>query len=801
MRCAWFTAFLAFIGSSLLAQTTITPMHRARAVIPFDANWRFVKEDATGAEQPDFDDSSWRTVNVPHDWSIEGPFSPSAPMGGAGGFLPAGVGWYRKHFKLPDYGANAREFIEFDGVMANSDVWINGYHLGKRPYGFVSFRYELTGHVDLGGKPNVLAVRADNSKEPASRFYIGAGIYRHVRLIVTAPVHLDQYGVVVTTPQITAGAATVNVQSTVVNQAAFSAPVTVQTTILAPDGHPVGGSQTAVTVEASGSATAQQQFSVPSPALWNLDSPNLYRAVVTVYAGTHPIDDEVVNFGIREFHFDAATGFWLNGKNFKIKGVCLHAEGGAVGAAVPLAVWERRLKALKEIGANAIRTAHNPVAPEFLDLCDRMGFLVMDEMFDCWTVGKNDYDYHLYFKEWNITDTADTVRRDRNHPSIILYSAGNEIHDTPNEDLAKSILQGLVETFHQYDPTRPVTQALFRPNKSHDYTDGLADMLDVVGQNYREKEILAAHDQKPTRKIIGTENGHDLAYWLQVRDHPAYSGQFLWTGIDYLGESKSWPRIGSGSGLLDRTGTPRPLGFQRESWWSEKPMVLMARRTAPEVPTDMDPGYDEPKPNAPDKYARRTFADWTPAQPARDGETVEVYSNCQTVELFLNDKSLGTKALPGDDSARTWKVPFQPGTLRAEAKNGAEVVATDELKTAGKPAKITLTADPDSLGTSFDDVSFVRASVTDANGIEVPSANDVVSFAVSGPGVVAAVDNGDNSSTEPFQATQRHAYDGHCFAIIRATSATGPITITATASGLAAGTISIPTQASSPAPH
>jgi len=782
-------------SSPLTAQVTISPMQRARIIIPFDASWRFLKADATGAQEAAFDDSTWRVVNVPHDWSIEGPFDPNAATGGPGGFLPTGVGWYRRHFTLADYGAQAREFIEFDGVMANSDVWINGYHLGKRPYGYVSFRYELTGHLEMGGKPNVLVVRADNSGQPASRFYVGAGIYRHVRLIVTAPVHLDEYGVFVTTPQISAGSATVNVQSTVVNQANASEHVTVQTTILSPDGRVVGGSENAVTVSASNSATVQQQFSVPHPALWNLESPNLYRALVTVRSGAKPIDDEVVNFGIREFHFDPDTGFWLNGRNFKIKGVCLHAEGGAVGAAVPLAVWERRLKALKEIGVNAIRTAHNPVAPEFLDLCDRMGFLVMDEMFDCWTVGKNDYDYHLYFKDWHITDTADTVRRDRNHPSIILYSAGNEIHDTPDADLAKGILKGLVDTFHQYDPTRPVTQALFRPNRSHDYTDGLADMLDVVGQNYREREILAAHEQKPSRKIIGTENQHDRAYWLALRDNPAYAGQFLWTGVDYLGESKAWPRIGTGAGLLDRTGTPRPLAYQRESWWSDKPMVRIARRVAPEIPADLDPGYGEPKPNAPDKHMQRTFADWTPAQPAKEGEDVEVYSNCQTVELFLNGKSLGSQPLPPDASPRTWMVPFQPGTLRAEGRNGGAVAAAYELITAGKAEKIALSTDPGSLGTSFDDVTFVKASITDANGVEVPGANDMVSFTVTGPGVIAAVDNGDNSSTEPFQASQRHAFHGHCFAILRATAATGPITLTATAPGRAPATISIPTHA------
>ncbi len=565
-----------------------------RATTQFDTDWRFLKADATGAEAPGFDDASWRSLSVPHDWSIEGPFDQQNPTGGAGGFLPAGVGWYRKHFTLADADSRRRVFLEFDGVMANSDVWINGYHLGKRPNGFVSFRYELTGHLHFGAKgANVVAVRADNSGQPASRWYLGAGIYRHVRLIVTDPVHLEQWATFVTTPKTDAGPATVRVETTVVNQSDAARSVSLEVTLIAPGGKTVKSAATSSqTVAAGASAAFAQDLAVSAPDRWDLDHPVLYRAVARVRAGEIPLDDETVSFGIREFHFDAATGFWLNGRNFKIKGVCLHHDGGAVGAAVPLGVWERRLETLRALGVNAIRTAHNPVAPEFLDLCDRMGFLVMDEMFDCWTVAKNPYDYHLYFSEWSKTDTRDTVRRDRNHPSIVIYSAGNEIHDTPKADLAKEILSGLVEVFHQVDPTRPVTQALFRPNASHDYDDGLADLLDVVGQNYRENEILAAHNAKPSRKILGTENQQSADVWRALRDHPAYAGQFLWSGIDYLGESRRWPVISEASGLLDRAGAIKPMGYQRQSWWSEKPMVRIVRRVAAESAGPVDPGYE-----------------------------------------------------------------------------------------------------------------------------------------------------------------------------------------------------------------
>jgi beta-galactosidase len=767
---------------------TAEEIARARKIIPFDTDWLFLKADAPGAEKPDFDDSQWRKLDVPHDWSIEGPFDPNNPAGGAGAFLPAGVGWYRKHFRLPDYRTKARVFIEFDGVMANGDVWINGYHLGKRPYGYVSFQYELTGHLNDAG--NILAVRADNSGQPASRWYSGAGIYRHVRLLVMAPVHLDEWGVAVRTPSITSNAATVTVQSTLVDQAPVAATVTVQTTIFDPNGQVVQKTETTQKVSPDAPATLVQQVTVPHPQVWDLDTPNLYHAWVQVCAGNakRPIDDDLVTFGIREFHFDAATGFWLNGRNFKIKGVCLHVDGGAFGAAIPLGTWERYLTGLKAAGANAIRTAHNPPAPEFLDLCDRMGFLVMDEMFDCWTVGKNDYDYHLYFNQWSKTDTADSVRRDRNHPSIILYSAGNEIHDTPDAKLAKGILGGLIDVFHQNDPTRPVTQALFRPNRSGDYTDGLADMLDVVGQNYREHEILAAHAQNPARKIIGTENGHDRLIWLELRDNPPYAGQFLWTGVDYLGEARQWPGISRATGLLDRTGMPYPRAFQRASWWSDKPLVSIVRRTAPDAPTVIDPGYNLPAPNSPNKYRRNTFADWSPATPNKAGEQVEVYSNCEQVELFLNGKSLGAQPLP-------WTVPFEPGSLKAIGRNGGAIAASDELKTAGAPAKIALSADRQTLAPGWDNVSYVKASITDANGIEVPNADDLVTFTIAGPGEIAAVDNSDNSSQESFQAKQRHAYQGRCFAIVRATGAGGTITLTASAPGRAPASITIPTQA------
>jgi beta-galactosidase len=761
-----------------------------RITTSFDLDWRFLKSDVPGAEKPDFDDAGWRVLNVPHDWSIEGPFDEKNLTGGAGGFLPAGVGWYRKRFTLPAEYARRRVFIDFDGVMANSDVWINGFHLGRRPYGYVSFRYELTAHLSFGsGRQNILAVRADNSGQRASRWYTGAGIYRHVRLVATGPIHLDHWGTFVSTPRVSAERATVRVQSTVVNQSDATRIVALQVTLIDPDGKAIQTSESKPgTVPAGKAADFELDIDIMAPGLWNLDKPVLYHATTRIRAGKSTLDEDVTPFGIREARFDAATGFQLNGSNLKIKGVCLHHDASALGAAVPLRAWEHRLEVLKKLGVNAVRTAHHPPAPEFLDLCDRMGFLVMDEMFDCWTVAKNPFDYHLYFNEWSRIDTRDTVRRDRNHPSIVVYSAGNEIHDTPQADLARRILSGLVGVFHQNDLTRPVSQGLFRPNVTHDYENGLADLLDVIGQNYRENEILAAHAARSERKILGTENGHERRVWLALRDNAPYSGQFLWSGIDYLGESRGWPVIAAGFGLLDRTGTPRPLAYERQSWWSSTPMVYITRRTAPTVAAPTDPGYElEPR------FAQVLFSDWTPRDRNPHDENVEVYSNCDRVELFLNGKSLGSQPRPSDDAPRSWKVHYEEGTLRGVGINKGAAVASHELRSAGKAKRIVLTADREKVAPDWDDLAYVSATIMDENGVLVPGAGDLITFQLKGPGIIAAVDSGDNASHEPFQAVSRRAFQGRCFAILRANAPSGRIEVSASAPGLAATPITIET--------
>ena len=757
----------------------------ARSIVSLDPAWSFHQGEAKGAELYGFDDSKWRKLDIPHDWSIEGNFDRNAATTGSGGWLPSGVAWYRKEIEVPADAKGQRVWIEFDGIMANSDVWWNGKHLGRRPNGYVSFRYDISEHITAGAK-NLLVVKADTSAQPASRWYTGAGIYRHARMVIADPLHIAPWGVFVSTPVATLEKGVVKIETTLANRSASATKVTLRSSIVDSAGKSIATIETEISPVKDAETPVSQQIEISKPTLWTLENPNLYQLVSSIIADGKTIDETTTSFGIRTAEFRSETGFWLNDRNLKLKGVCLHHDGGAVGAAVPLDVWKRRLLLLKELGVNAIRTAHNPPAPEFLDLCDRMGFLVMDEFFDCWTKGKNKHDYHLHFKEWAHTDLREGILRDRNHPSVILYSVGNEIHDTPKPDLAKPILRGLVDICHASDPTRPVTQALFRPNVSGDYQNGLADMLDVIGTNYRDQELLQAWKDKAGRKIVGTEQGHERSTWLACRDNPQHSGQFLWCGIDYLGESRSWPLTVFNAGLLDRAGFIQPRGYERQSWWSEKPVVHIFRRIARTEETPADPGYEALE----WKRLQVLFPDWNPTSTEPHQENVEVYTNAGEVELLLNGKSLGKKSARKDGGSLNWNVAYEPGALQAIAFKDGKEVARHELRTAGSAAKLALLADRTSLGLDWNDVSHVEIRMVDENGTLVPSASDLVKFEIEGPGKIIAVDSGSVVSIEPFQAMQRQAYQGRCLAIVRATGK-GPIRLTAKAGNLPAATITI----------
>jgi beta-galactosidase len=740
-----------------------------RVITSFDADWKFIKQDIAQAAAANYNDKAWRSLNVPHDWSIEYPFNRANTSGRGGGYVETGIGWYRKSFVLNTTESNQQFFIEFDGVMMNSDVWINGYHLGKRPYGYISFQYELTKHLNFGkDKINVIAVRADNSLQPASRWYTGSGIYRHVKLISTGTTHIDKWGVFVTTPKITTDKAIVHTQIQVLNQSVTNNNIVIETSIIAPNGTTVSNNQLKLSIAAAQQKIVDQDLSVAQPQLWSLEKTNQYTAIVTVKANNKIIDTYKTIFGIRTILFDADKGFLLNGNAVKIKGVCLHHDGGAFGSAVPLGVWEKRILALKELGVNGIRTSHNPVAPEFLSLCDQLGMLVMNETFDTWNARKTSADngYNLYFTDWWERDTRDQVMRDRNHPSVVIYSIGNEIHDNLNDSTGFRKYKMQQDLVHSLDSTRPVTMALFRPGISRVYENGFAETMDIVGQNYRENELVALHEKKPNLKQIGTENRTEQAAWIPFRDKPYIAGQFLWTGIDYIGES-DWPAVVHGSGLLDRTGFVRHLGYQRKSWWSNEPMVYTMRKEG----------------NA---GAGEWINDWSPTDvDTYDEAKVQVFSNCDEVELFLNDVSQGVKPRPADNaSPRGWSFTFHTGVLKTVGKNNGKIVATQVLKTAGAPAKIILSTEKKTVGNTWDDVCYITATIVDENNVECLNADNQIEFNVTGAGVLAGADNGDLTATESFLSNKRFSYKGRCIAIVKANAATGKINIVASTSNL-----------------
>ncbi|WP_347302586.1 glycoside hydrolase family 2 TIM barrel-domain containing protein [Croceibacterium sp. TMG7-5b_MA50] len=786
----------------LLAGTLHQPAAAQRTVTPLPDGWRFLQGDPEGAERATIDESGWQEVSVPHDWAIAGPFDQAARGAGENGFLPTGIGWYRRDLGItPQPGR--RYFVEFDGIMERSGVWVNGQHVGYRPQGYVSLRYDITRYLRADG-PNTIAVRSDTAMAPSSRWYNGSGIYRHARLIETGALHITQGGAFVHTPEIGQDRALVAVSTEVENTTDAPLDARMEIVLTDPAGREVARTTTAAQrVDERRTASVAAQLPIASPRRWHTDDPALYTATIRVLGPDGASDAQDVRFGIRQAEFRADSGFWLNGENIKLKGVALHHDGGAVGAAVPRDVWRQRLTALKALGVNAIRTAHNVPSPEFLDLTDELGLLVMDELFDQWNVAKTPYDYHQFFGDWHKRDTADMIRRDRNHPSIVIWSAGNEIHDTAYPVQAKAALTSILGVAHATDPTRPVTMGLFRPNVTGDYSNGFADMLDVVGQNYRENELIAAHKQDPTRKIVGTENGHNRTNWVPVRDTPANAGMFLWTGIDYLGETNraGWPFISRYTGLLDRTGLPHIRGFERQSWWAQQPVIHVVRNAIPDAAGPATDGAGGPnQPVLPTMIAVATpqppvalFDDWTPAETSPHSETIEVYSNCRSVEAFLNGASLGTLPINEDASPRRWAVTWEPGEVRAVCRDAGASELADTLRTAGPATRIELSPDSPAVGSTFDDLTYVRARIVDANGVTVPGAEQVLHFAAEGTGKVIATDNGSESDHTPFPDLSRKPRGGIVTGLVRGTGP-GTMVVRVSAEGLPTATIEMPTR-------
>lgn len=693
-----------FIAASSQQETA-----QLRNVTDFNNGWLFHYGDASNAQSTTLPDASWRKLSVPHDWAIEGPNPPASPFDskaattGYGGYVPSGISWYRKHFTLND--STRKVYIEFDGVMQDASVYVNGQLIGTHPYGYTSFRYDITSAVTFSSE-NVLAVKTDTSRQPGERFYKGAGIHRDVRLITTSAVHVDQYGLYVNTPAVSSSAATVRAQTTVVNTGNSTAKVSIQGVLSSPDGTALPPATAPTQEIAAGSrATFTIEASVSNPTLWDLTSPNLYTMASTVFVDGTPIDDESTTLGIRSLTFSASAGMSLNGKNVRFQGVCLHQDYHGLGLAVPKRAMQRRLAQLKALGVNSIRTSHDPPSPAFLDLTDRMGFLVLNEFFDVWTEHKysNVGDYAAYFntiaksptgtpavpgssdqpRQYEV-DVSSIVSRDRNHPSVALYSAGNEIHDSINT--RTPLLRRMKAIVNTLDPGRLITQALLRPKDSGDITGATRTIVDVFGANYRETEVLDAMKQSPARAGLITEETTGVDQWDAVKNNAGLTGLFLWTGVDHLGEAdKKWPIVGATPGIMDAVGGIKDKGYSWAKVWGGKPPAASAT---------------------------------------------------------------GTVA-----------------------------------------AKIVVVAERDMVSSDVNDIAYIKAVVADKDGKAVTGSNAAVTFSISGPGVIVAVDSASQEA-ETFRGNVKKAAKGIVYALVRATGE-GTITIEASAAGLAEGNASL----------
>jgi beta-galactosidase len=774
----------------------------------FNADWKFYLGDAEQAMTSVFNDSSWRVLNLPHDWSIEGEFSADNPATAGGGALPGGIGWYRKTFNLEEAEKGKLVFIEFDGVYMNSEVWINGQYLGKRPNGYSSFHYELTPYLNYGKENNILAVKVDNSKQPNSRWYSGSGIYRNVWLVKTDPVHIDHWGTSVTTPEVSTEKATVSIKTSISNATESQKEVQLVTSIITADGKKVGSVTSDTLVDAKTTIHFDQVLSIQSPQLWSIEKPILYKAVSEVKSDKKQVDNYSTPFGIRFFAFDAEKGFLLNGEKVKIKGVCNHHDLGCLGSAINYRALERQLEILKAMGCNGIRTSHNPPAPELLDLCDKMGFIVMDEMIDMWKMGKNPYDFSLFWDEWHERDLRDLVLRDRNHPSIFIWSIGNEIAEqwTKEDTTGLPITKELAGIIRSLDTTRPITANWNDPFPHNEMF--ISDALDLMGYSYQLAQYESFPTNYPGKKFIGSETtsalatrGHydmpsdsirrwpirwDIPFnegnpdntvsaydnvsapwgstheetWKMIKKHDYLSGMYVWTGFDYLGEPTpyGWPSRSSYFGIMDLAGLPKDCYYMYQSEWTTTPVL-------------------------------HVFPHWN----WNEGDSIDVlaYFNCEEVELFLNDKSQGVKKKINDDLHVMWRLAYVPGTLKAIGYTGGKEVLTQVINTAGMAAKIKLTADRNVIEADGKDLSFITIDILDEKGNLVPNADNLVNFELEGNAFIAGVDNGSQTSHEPFKANYRKAFNGKCLVVIQSSGKPGKIILKAISNGMQEATVTI----------
>ncbi|MGV9347219.1 glycoside hydrolase family 2 TIM barrel-domain containing protein [Streptomyces spiralis] len=825
-----------------------------RRTVALRDGWRFALVDPDGvadptgayadAAAPGFDDSAWRRVAVPHDWSIEQTPTTEHSTTGGTGFLPGGLGWYRLALTLPALYAGKRISVEFDGVYMDSHVYCNGTEVGRHPYGYTGFAFDLTDllHTD-GTTENVIAVKVQN-RLPSSRWYSGSGIYREARLVITEPVHVARWGTYVTTPEVTAERAVVRVRASVANDSGAPVEVEVASSVVDPDGRTVARTASTITAGPQG-GTETHELPVARPRRWDFATPHhRYTLRTELRVGGRTVDTHDTGFGIRTVRFDADEGFSLNGTHTKIKGVDLHHDQGALGAAVSIDALRRQMTIMKSMGVNAFRTSHNPPSPQMIQVCEELGIVMMVEAFDCWRTGKTTYDYGRFFDEWCEKDATEMVLAARNSPAVVLWSIGNEIPDSTST-AGLAMADRIIAAVRAADDTRPLVIGSDKYRglpKKGSAADLMLAKLDGLGLNYNTaKSVDALHAAYPHLFLFESESSsetstrgayqepehlntgenhtpgrretssydNNLASWTMSgeyglkkdRDRPWFAGQFLWSGIDYIGEPTPYnvfPVKSSFFGAVDTAGFPKDMYHLFRSQWSDEPMVHLVPMT------------------------------WN----HEEGDVVEVwaYANVESVELFLDGTSLGirtfdvkrttdgrtyleTTEATGDDKTftdgpypgsytspngsagklhLTWKVPYRPSELKAVARRDGKVVATDVLRTAGAPHAVRLTPDRRSLAADGRSLVFVTADVVDAHGVVVPDAQHLISFDVRG-GSLAGVDNGRQESAERYQASTRTAFHGKALAIVRSGTKAGTLRVTARADGLRTGTATVRT--------
>ena len=766
----------------------------------FDYDWKFFQGDASEAKANDFNDQSWRKLDLPHDWSIEGKINPKNATGAGGGYFPSGIGWYRKTFLVPDSWKAKKIAIYFEGVYMNSEVFINGKSLGVYPYGYSSFSYDLTPYL-IFGKENVIAVRVDNSQQMNSRWYSGSGIYRHVWMIVTNPVHVANWGIAVSTPEISLKKATVLVKTKVKNETASLQKIVVTTHLLNKSSKSVGNNQTQVEVPANGEKEITQTIQVSNPMLWTPETPNLYQAHIQILKDKKVLDDSKTNFGIRSLKFTSENGFQLNEKTVKINGGCVHHDNGCLGAAAFDRVEERKVELLKAGGFNAVRTSHNPPSEAFLDACDRLGLLVMDESFDCWKTGKNTNDYAKYFDQWWKKDLQAMILRDQNHPSIVMWSIGNEIVERGKPEAVETAKM-LLQEIKKIDATRPVTSAVVNLDKWENL-DPLINVHDVAGYNYNLNTAPDDHKRVPSRIIVQTESYPKDAFnnWKLVQENKYVIGDFVWTAMDYLGESgigryyysgevpgQHWendffPYHAAYCGDIDLIGWRKPISHYRSMLYNNNEKLYMAVREPAPEPLEIKETWWSVWP---------TWESWT--WPGFEGKTiqVEVYSKYPKVRLYLNDKLIGEQKTSKDEQFKaTFSIPYAAGLLKAVGvKNDKEMESTI-LQTAGDTSKIKLTADRKEILANGQDLSFITIEITDKDGIFQPNAANRLNFKIDGPGVIAGVDNADIKDIEQYVGDTRKAWKGRVLVVIKSNHQAGEIKLKVTSNQLEENSIFI----------